>query len=90
MERVCVPTVREVMRPVRLRGVKEEDAACLMRELAAYSPKLLRGAIFIEIEERSASDLLAPLSAVETCIAANDIRSVGVELDGQKYTLAPN
>ena len=38
--------------------------------------------------KRSSSDLLALLSAVETCIAANDIRSVRIELDGQKYTLA--
>lgn len=43
----------------------------------------------IELEERSTTDLLALLSAVETCVAANDIRSVGIELDGQKYTLAP-
>jgi hypothetical protein len=42
----------------------------------------------IELDERSTLDLLALLSAIETCIAANDIRSVQIELDGQKYTLA--
>jgi hypothetical protein len=75
------------MRQIQLRAPKEEDAACLMRELAVYAPKRLGGPILIEIDG-SASDLLALLSAIETCIAANDIRSLGVELDGQKYTLA--
>ncbi len=76
------------MRVVQLRAPKEEDAACLMRELASYTPKRLRSAILVEIEEHSTSDLLALLTAIETCIAANEIRSVRVELDGQRYTLA--
>jgi hypothetical protein len=76
------------MRLVQLRAPKEEDTACLLRELAVYAPKRLRGAILIEFEEGSTSDLLALLSAIETCIAANDITSVRIELDGQKYTLA--
>jgi hypothetical protein len=76
------------MRLVQLRAPKEEDAACLLRELAVYAPKRLRGAILIEFEERSTSDLLALLSAIETCIAANAITSVRIELDGRKYTLA--
>lgn len=76
------------MRLVQLRAPKEDDAACLMRELAVYAPTRLTDSILIEIDERSTSDLLALLSAVDTCIAANEIRSVRVELDGQKYTLA--
>jgi hypothetical protein len=76
------------MRLVQLRAPNEDDAACLLRELAVYGPKRLRGAILIEFEEPSTSDLLALLSAIETCIAANDITSVRIELDGQKYTLA--
>jgi hypothetical protein len=76
------------MGQIQLRAPKEEDAACLTRELAVYAPKRLRSAIVIEIDEGSTLDLLALLSAIETCIAANDIRSVSVELDGQKYTLA--
>jgi hypothetical protein len=59
-----------------------------MRELAAYRPQRAQNAVVIELDERSASDLLALLSAVETCVTVNGIRSVGVELDGQKYTLA--
>jgi hypothetical protein len=59
-----------------------------MRELAVYAPKRVRRAVLIELDEDSTVDLLALLSAIETCIAANDIRSVLVELDGQKYTLA--
>jgi hypothetical protein len=59
-----------------------------MRELAVYDPQRLRSVILIEIDERSTSDLLALLSAIETCISANEIRSVRIELDGKKYTLA--
>jgi hypothetical protein len=52
-----------------------------------YAPKRLRRAILIDVDERSTSDLLALLSAIETCIAAIDITSVRVELDGRQYTL---
>jgi hypothetical protein len=78
------------MRLVELRAPKEEDAACLMRELAIYAPRRVRSAILIEIDERSTVNLVALLSAIETCLAANDIRSVRVELDGTKYILAPS
>jgi hypothetical protein len=74
---------------VQLRAAREEDATCLVSELAAYAPRRVRDGILIEIDERSTVDLLALLSAIETCVAANDIRSVRIELDGQKYTLAP-
>jgi hypothetical protein len=76
------------MRLVEIHAPRSEDAACLMRELAAYRPQRAQNAVVIELDERSASDLLALLSAVETCVTVNGIRSVGVELDGQKYTLA--
>jgi hypothetical protein len=76
------------MRQIQLRAPKDQDAACLMRELAVYAPKRVRRAVLIELDEDSTVDLLALLSAIETCIAANDIRSVLVELDGQKYTFA--
>ena len=76
------------MRLLQIRAPKDEDTACLMHELAAYAPKRVRRSILIELEERSNSDLLALLSAVGICVSANDIRSVRVELDGQKYTLA--
>jgi hypothetical protein len=33
--------------------------------------------------------VLGLLAAVETCLTANDIRSVQVELDGRSYMLAP-
>jgi hypothetical protein len=29
------------------------------------------------------------LAAVETCLSANGIRTVRIELDGQKYTMSP-
>ena len=78
------------MRLIEIRAPKDKDAECLVRELAVYSPKRRRRAVVIELEEGSQSDLLALLTAIETYVAANGIRSVGIELDGQTYTLAPH
>ena len=78
------------MRLIEIRAPKDEDAECLVRELAAYDPKRRRRAVVVELEGGSQSDLLALLTAIETCVAANGIRSVGIELDGQTYTLAPH
>jgi hypothetical protein len=61
-----------------------------MRDLAAYSPTRSRHAILIQLEERSEADVLGLLAAVETCLSANEIRSVRVELDGSPYMLAPS
>jgi xanthine dehydrogenase iron-sulfur cluster and FAD-binding subunit A len=77
------------MRLVHIRAGSDEDVTCLMRELAVYSPKHLQRTVVIELEERSQTDLLALLAAVETCLNANDIRSIRIELDGKKYTMAP-
>jgi hypothetical protein len=78
------------MRLLQIRARTDEDAECLIRELAAYSPKRTHRAILIEVEERSETDLLAVLSALEKCLMANDIRSVRLELDGRPYMLAPS
>jgi hypothetical protein len=64
------------MRPLQIRARPDEEADCLIRELAVYSPKHSKRSILIELEERSQTDLLALLAAVETCLNANDIRSV--------------
>jgi hypothetical protein len=77
------------MRQLKIRAKTDADAACLMRELAAYSPTHSRRAILIELEERSEADVLGVLAAVETCLSANEIRSVRVQLDGRSYMLAP-
>jgi hypothetical protein len=61
-----------------------------MRELAAYSPTRSRSGILIELEERSESDVLGVLAAVETCLSANEIRSVRIQLDERSYMLAPS
>jgi hypothetical protein len=61
-----------------------------MRELAAYSPTRSRGVVVVELDERSEDDVLGVLAAVETCLRANDIRSVRVELDDRFYLLAPS
>ena len=42
------------------------------------------------LEECSQTDVLAMLAAVEACLSANAIRSVGIELDGSKYMMAPS
>jgi hypothetical protein len=63
------------MRLLQIRARTNEDADCLVRELAVYSPRRLKRSVLFELEERSQTDLLAMLSAVETCLSANDIRS---------------
>jgi hypothetical protein len=78
------------MRLLQIRARTDEDAECLMRDLAAYSPTRSRHAILIQLEERSEADVLGLLAAVETCLSANEIRSVRVELDGSPYMLAPS
>ena len=76
-------------RLLQIRARTEEDAECLVRELVVYSPRRLQRSILLEMEERSNTDLLAVLAVIETCLTANDIPSVRIELDGQKYTMAP-
>jgi hypothetical protein len=60
-----------------------------MRELGAYSPMRSGRSILVEIEERSETTLLALLAAVETCLIANEISGVRLEVDGRRYLLAP-
>lgn len=77
------------MRELKIQARSDEDAECLMRELALYSPTRLREGVLIEVDERSEAALLAVLSALERCLRANDIRTVRLELDGRPYTMAP-
>jgi hypothetical protein len=77
------------MRLLKIRANTGADADCLMRELAAYAPTLSRRAVLVELDERSEADVLGVLAAVETCLRANEIRSVRLELDGRAYMLAP-
>lgn len=49
-----------------------------MRELAAHSPTRSRGVILVEVEDWSEADVLGVLAAVETCLSANEIRSVRI------------
>jgi hypothetical protein len=76
------------MRLVQIRAATDEERECLVRELAAFGPKHSRRSVLIELEETSQTDLLALLSAVETCLVANDISSVRLEVDGEKYLFA--
>lgn len=60
-----------------------------MRELSVYSPKQLRNAVVIELQRPSHTDLLALLSAIETCLTANHIGAVRIRIDGKTYMMAP-
>jgi len=64
------------LRLLQIRARTDADGDCLMLELAAYSPTRSRSGIQIELEERSEADVLGVLAAVETCLNANEIRSV--------------
>jgi hypothetical protein len=77
------------MRLLQIRTRNNEDARCVMRELAVYSPRRSKRSILIELDDRMHTDLLAILAAVEACLGENDIPSVVVQLDGQRYMLAP-
>jgi hypothetical protein len=56
-----------------------------MAELSSFSPRRARRSILVEVD--SETNVLAILSAVETCLAANDIPSARIELDGRAYML---
>jgi hypothetical protein len=77
------------MRLLQIRARNGEDADCLVRELAAYSPMRSGRSVLVEIQERSETALLALLGAVETCLTANEISGVRLEVDGRRYLLAP-
>ncbi len=77
------------MRLLHVRARTDDEFACLKRELAAYSPVESHRTLSIDLDgDRSEQRLLGLLSAIETCVNANDIRSVRVELDGRPYLLA--
>jgi hypothetical protein len=77
------------MRLIHIRARGNRDLECLLRELAVYSPMRLRQrTVLIELQDGSNNELLTLLSAIETCVSENDIRSVRVNLDGETYTLA--
>ena len=76
------------MREVHIRARSGAEADCLMGELSVYSPKRLRLVVLVELEESSQADLQALLGAVETCLRVNNIRSVRLEIDGERYLMA--
>jgi hypothetical protein len=77
------------MRLLQIRARNGEDADCLMRELAGYSPMRSGRSVPVEFEERSETTLLALVGAVETCLTANEISDVRLEVDGRRYLMAP-
>jgi hypothetical protein len=77
------------MRLLQIRAQSDEAVQCLVRELVVYSPQRLRRSVLIELEHRSEAEVLGLLAAVETCLAANDIPNVRIELDGSSYVMEP-
>ena len=77
------------MRLLLIRVRSDEEIGCLVRELAVYSPRRLWRSVVIELERRSEAEVLGLLAAVETCLAANDIPNVRIELDGSSYVMEP-
>jgi hypothetical protein len=77
------------MRLVHIRATDDRDVACLMRELAVYSPKRSHRIVLIELDENLQTDLLALLTAIETCLVANDIGAVRIAVDGTEYVMEP-
>lgn len=77
------------MRLLHIYARTDAEAACLMRELLVYSPSRSRRTLLIELSvDQPERQLLGLLSAIETCLIANDIATVRVELDGRPYLLA--
>jgi hypothetical protein len=58
-----------------------------MRELAVYSPRRSRRVVLIELDEHLQTDLLALLTAIETCLVANDIGTVRIAVDSKEYVM---
>jgi hypothetical protein len=77
------------MRLVHIRATDDRDVGRLMRELAVYSPKRSRRVVLIELEEDSRTDLLTLLTAIETCLVANDFGGVRIAVDGKEYMMEP-
>ena len=78
------------MRRLKIWRTRRAEADCLMRELAAYAPTLSKRAVVVELDQRSEADVLGVIAAVETCLRANEIHSVRIQLDGRSYMLAPS
>src|SRR5207248_1174997 len=62
----CVQSEQgDAVRQLQIRARTNEDADCLMRELAAYSPTRSRRALTVELDERPETVVLGLLAAVE-------------------------
>ena len=77
------------MERVELRANNQSEADCLERELATYDPQRSDLTVSVELTRASTADLFALLTAIDTCLRANGISGVRVEVDGRAYLLAP-
>jgi hypothetical protein len=75
------------MRLLQIRARSDEDLECLVRELPVDASRRFRRSVLIELRNRSEAEVLGLLAAVETCLNANDIPSVRVELDDHSYVM---
>lgn len=77
------------MRLLHVRARTDADFDCLKQALTAYAPMQSKRTLMIDLDgDLPQQRLLGLLSAIETCVNANDIMSVRVELDGRPYLLA--
>jgi hypothetical protein len=78
------------MGDIEIQARTYADAACLVRELASFSPTQERRVIKVGLDAAApTSDLFAVLGAVDECLRTNGIPSVRISLDGRSYLLAP-
>jgi hypothetical protein len=76
------------MRLLQVWMRSEDDATCLVRELAVYSPRRRRSALLLELpDDQAQAYLLGLLAAIEACLRANDMSCARIELDGKQYLL---
>ena len=76
------------MRSLKIQARTKPEADCLARELASYLPKQSEKTLWIDLSPDDPGSYLGDLpSAIETCLASNDIPTVKVKLDGNAYLL---
>jgi hypothetical protein len=65
------------------------DAECIARQLRAFAPALGQAERTWTVTIGQGSSLVEVLSALETCLGANEIGSVVLGVDGRSYVMEP-
>ena len=77
------------MRLLQIEARNTSEAQCLKRALSSYAQRRQRRrSLWITLpEDQSGKNLADLLGAIETCLTANEIPTVRVNLDGKSYLL---